>query len=242
MIKTMPTTQGIWAALACAELMLLVACGSRSAGEGATQEGSAAPAATPTGNESLTSSPGVSASADPTVPRACDEFRELVKVTYQVVSRPADVGNRIWVRLHISNPTPFPLYGVSSGWMVVTRTATGSSDHLEWGGSSSDVTGAAPGSASKTDVYDAIGHPLLAHPGARITHLGVSTRLANERGNAPFGDGCDLPARMRAPRGLVSDHPSGRWQLSISAGARIMNEAFKQCHRSLKTDVGRCTP
>ena len=88
---------------------------------------------------------------------------------------------------------------------------------IEWGGSGADLAGAPPRSTSTSPIYNIAGLKLRAAPGAKVRLLGVSTVLYM----APGGMPCNLPAVMRAPRGLVVRHPAGRWFLTAHEGERI---------------------
>jgi len=198
------------ALIACAAVAVVMS----DCGEKATEVG------TPDSDE--TSPPGVDATAEPRAEgkakdnvdkqarrekyeARCAELRRSVAVSYQVMTRPIATGKEIWLRLTVRNGTDHYVGGPFGGILRVTAAQSGQPLPMNWGGSSSDEAGAEAHTTFVHQVLNLNGQPLRTPAEARVTDVALDyTNL----------ELCPMSVRMRAPQGLVTEHPSGRWYVT----------------------------
>jgi hypothetical protein len=126
----------------------------------------------------------------------CELLRDSLDVSYAVRERTESAGKVVRVELRVVNDFPRLVYVDHGGRITATRVRpTGATETLEWGGSSGDTAGAAPGDSATDPVY----------PGTAMTpdlHLysdgevHVSRTLASAYG-AGFGP-CTIQVRPSA--------------------------------------------
>jgi hypothetical protein len=128
-----------------------------------------------------------------------------VKVIYQVMTRPIATGKEIWLRMTVRNDTDHYVGGPFGGILRVTAAHPRQPLPMNWGGSSADEAGAKAHSTYVHQVLNLNGRPLRTPADARVTDVALDyTNLQL----------CPMPVRMRAPQGLVAEHPSGRWYVT----------------------------
>ncbi len=198
------------ALLAGAAIVLVVpACG-----ETTTETRTPAPNASTSPGADATADPRAEASTKDKVDKQarraqdearCAELRRSVKVAYRVMTRPVSTGQEIWLRITVRNDTDHYVGGPFSGLLRVTAAHPGQPLPMSWGGSSADEAGA---EAQRTFVHQILNldaQPLQTPADARVTDVDIDyTNLQL----------CQMPARLRAPEGLVAEHPSGRWYVT----------------------------
>jgi hypothetical protein len=152
----------------------------------------------------------------------CREYEKKVRLVYTVVSRRAGSGKVLTIRLTVHNGSDRHLLGDIGGAMAVTGQRPGSSTRYEWGDSPDDVIGVRALTTRRVLMSNLGAKPLAVPADARVSLLGVWSRLGPSRtGREP----CRLPADLRAPRGLVLGHPDGHWTLSARRGERLADRA-----------------
>lgn len=152
----------------------------------------------------------------------CREYEKKVRLVYTVVARHTASGKELTVRLTLHNDFERHLLGDIGGAMAVTERTPGSPSRYEWGDSPQDVVAVRALTTRRVSITNLGVKPLSVPAGARVSVLGVWSRLGPSRtGREP----CWLPARVRAPRGLVIGHPGGRWSLSVSRGQQLDRQA-----------------
>lgn len=171
-------------------------------------------------------SPGASSTAGtpPAVAHGqfCREYAKKVRLVYTVVSRHTASGNHLTVTLTVHNDFERHLLGDIGGAMAVTERSPGSPPRYEWGDSPNDVVAVRALTTRRVPITNLGAKPLSVPTGARVSVLGVWSRLGPSRtGREP----CWLPAQVRAPRGLVIGHPGGRWSLSVRRGQQLDRQA-----------------
>ena len=178
------------------------------------------------GPRSDVTSSGASPSADapPAVAHGqfCKEYEKKVRLVYTVVSRRTASGRDLTITLAVHNDFERHLLGDIGGAMAVTERSPGSPPRYEWGDTPNDVVGVRALTTRRVQITNLGAKPLSVPAGARVSVLGVWSRLGPSRtGREP----CWLPAQVRAPRGLVIGHPGGRWFLSVRRGQQLDRQA-----------------
>ena len=152
----------------------------------------------------------------------CREYAKNVRLVYAVVSRHTASGKDLMITLTVHNDFERHLLGDIGGAMAVTERSPGSPPRYEWGDSPSDVVAVRARTTRRLPITHLGVEPLSVPTGARVSVLGVWSRLGPSRtGREP----CWLPAEVRAPRGLVIGHPSGRYSLSVRRGQQLDRQA-----------------
>jgi hypothetical protein len=138
--------------------------------------------------------------------------------TYVIRTRPVGGNLHLWVELFISSRMPRLVGGATYGALLTEPWPLGEVKSLVWGSSSADSLQVPPHARRyRHHIGDYVGRPLLVTAAAQVSRVGVLTRL----------DGCEMPARIRAPHGLVTGHTQGDWQLAPDVGERIAVEIMR---------------
>lgn len=154
----------------------------------------------------------------------CRQYEKQVRLVYTVVARRTVSGTDLSVRLTVHNGSERHLLGDIGGAMAVTGQRPGSPPLYEWGDSPNDLIGVSALTTRRVLISNLATKPLTVPAEAKVSVLGVWSRLGPSRtGRAP----CWLPAQVRAPRGLVVGHPSGRWFLSVRRGLQLEERAHR---------------
>lgn len=136
----------------------------------------------------------------------CQALLPDVHLTYRITAAPVTGGNEIGLRMTLANRSDAFVQGSTAGTLKVD--AGGARSRISWGGSSADELYQNPGTAESRPVWHDRMPPGWYPVGTRVTSFDFSTyTYAPGRGEVL----CWLPARVVAPPGLVSGHPSGRW-------------------------------
>lgn len=135
----------------------------------------------------------------------CAELGQSVSVGYRVMTRPIATGKEIWLMITVRNDTDHYVGGPFGGRLWVTAAHPGQPRPMNWGGSSSDEAGAEPHTTFAHRVLNLNGRPLRTPADARVSNIDLDYTSLQL---------CPMPVRMRAPRGLVTEHPSGRWHVT----------------------------
>lgn len=136
----------------------------------------------------------------------CRTFLSGVTLRYDITAEPADAGREIGLHMTLVNRTGTRLAGSTAGTLRVSPGPP--SNRISWGGSSADEVYQKPGTASRREVWHERQPPGWHPVGDRVTSFDFST-YAYAPGHGTVA--CFMPAAVRAPRGLVVGHPSGRW-------------------------------
>jgi hypothetical protein len=136
----------------------------------------------------------------------CRHFLSGVRLHYDITAVPTAGGREIGLRMRLENRTDARIEGSTSG---VLRVAPGPpSNRISWGGSSADELYQKPGTTERRPVWDERQPPGWHPVGDTVTSLDFSTY---SYAPGPGTTVCLIPATVRAPRGLVVGHPTGRW-------------------------------
>ena len=160
-------------------------------------------------------SPAPSAATAPSTLDRCGPALERMSATYVIRTRPVGDNLHLWIELFISSRLPRLIGGDTYGALLTEPRPLGEVKSLVWGSSSADSLQVPPHARRyRHHIGDYVGQPLLVTPTAKVARVGVLTRL----------DGCEVPARIRAPHGLAAGHAQGDWQLAPDVGERIAVE------------------
>jgi len=208
---------------------------AESASPGPTEAGPSEPAGSSDAGESAQGGSGEMTEASPMKARrtdraperrydaACARMRNQVDVTYRLPREPGPTGQRIWLELSLTNRSDARLAGETGGEVLITHPVhSRMPPWIEWGGSSADSIAVPARSTSTRRIYTVAGTKLHAHTDSRVSLVGVYTHLADG------GVACAMPARMRAPAGLVLHRPRGCWILDVATGERLRIQGFKR--------------
>lgn len=136
----------------------------------------------------------------------CRQFLSGVRLHYEITAVPTGGGREIGLHMTLENRTDGRIAGSTSG---VLRVAPGPpSNRISWGGSSADELYQKPGTTVRRPVWHDRQPPGWHPVGDRVTSFDFSTY---SYAPGPGTTVCFIPATVRAPRGLVVGHPSGRW-------------------------------
>lgn len=138
--------------------------------------------------------------------RRCAPLVGSVELTWRITATPTDRGQEIGLRMLVVNRSDARLSGDTSG---VMRVEPGRRDNgIRWGGSSSDVLWQRPHTTTDREVWHERRPPGWHPIGDRVTAFSYDA-YSYAPGRPVLV--CHFPATVEAPRGLVEDHPSGRW-------------------------------
>lgn len=136
----------------------------------------------------------------------CRQFLSGVRLHYDITAVPTAGGREIGLHMTLENRTDARVAGSTSG---VLRVAPGPpSNRISWGGSSADELYQRPGTTVRRPVWHDRQPPGWHPVGDKVTSFDFSTY---SYAPGPGTTVCFIPATVRAPRGLVVGHPSGRW-------------------------------
>jgi hypothetical protein len=137
----------------------------------------------------------------------CREFLSGVRLHYDITAVPTPGGQEIGLHMTVENRTGARVAGSTSGTL---RVAPGPpSNRISWGGSSADELYQKPGTTLRRPVWHDRQPPGWHPVGDTVTSFDFSTY---SYAPGPGTTVCYIPATVRAPRGLVAEHPSGRWR------------------------------
>jgi len=136
----------------------------------------------------------------------CRQFLSGVRLRFDITAVPTVGGREIGLHMTLENGTDGRLAGSTSG---VLRVAPGPpSNRISWGGSSADELYQSRGTTVRRPVWHDRQPPGWHPVGDKVTSFDFSTYSYAPGPGTPV---CFIPATVRAPRGLVAGHPSGRW-------------------------------
>jgi len=147
----------------------------------------------------------------------CDEVRRYITARYTVRTEPSPTGKQIWLELTLSNELDRGLVGTTGGILKVSDPDPGQPPAIDWGASSADDIAVRPHATPTRPIFNVIGDKLRASSTSKVTLVGVYTLLWSVGSERT----CRLPAQMRAPRCLVTHHPSGAWFLTVKQGQHL---------------------
>jgi hypothetical protein len=164
-------------------------------------------------------SPTPSAATAPSTGDRCGPALERMTATYVIRTRPAGDNLHLWVELFISSRLPRLVGGDTYGALLTEPRPVGEVKSLVWGSSSADSLQVPPHARRyRHHIGDYVGQPLLVTATAKVARVGMLTML----------NWCEVPARIRAPHGLVTGHTQGDWQLAPDVGERIAVEIMRK--------------
>ena len=136
----------------------------------------------------------------------CREFLSGVRLRYDISAVPTAGRREIGLHMTLENRTDGRIAGSTFG---VLRVAPGPpSNRISWGGSSADELSQKPGTILRRQVWHDRQPPGWHPVGDKMTSFSFTTyAYAPGAGSTA----CFIPAAVRAPRGLVVGHASGRW-------------------------------
>lgn len=136
----------------------------------------------------------------------CRQFLSGVRLRYEITAVPAAGGQQIGLHMSLENRGSGPVAGSTSGLLRVSPGP--GANRISWGGSSADELYQKPGTTERRPVWHDRQPPGWHPVGDKVISFDFTT-YAYAPG--PGTTACFIPATVRAPRGLVVAHPSGRW-------------------------------
>jgi hypothetical protein len=136
----------------------------------------------------------------------CRKFLSGLRLHYEITAAPAAGGREIGLHMSLENRSRGPVQGSTSGLLLVAPGPR--SNRISWGGSSADELYQKPGTTLRRPVWHDRQPPGWHPVGEQVSSFDFTT-YAYAPG--PGLTACFIPATVRAPRGLVVAHPSGRW-------------------------------